>query len=244
MVDINVQFTTIIAPTPASAMVDSESLAATHPYQHRGFDVLRHGGTVRGAPSDAARPIIPSKTRETKPVDSVRSTQFSSTDTFNAPIAFTQNSALMEISEQIDFISRSYAKPARQEPSAVARRILRQHFLKDIVRYLQRLEQQAQRPESADYANKLFHAMRAVRDRLMTDPFSAVVIALHDALAFQNGWARYDAQQYNKAREILVRFGNQDLHEEKALKAIAALEEVGFDTTPFFTTPNEDLASA
>ncbi len=127
MVDINVQFTTIIAPTPASAMVDSESLAAAHPYQHRGFDVLRHGGTVRGAPSDAARPIIPSKTRETKHVDSFRSTQFSisPTDIFNAPTAFTENSALMEIGEQIDFISSRYAKPARQELGATARRILR-----------------------------------------------------------------------------------------------------------------------
>jgi hypothetical protein len=85
--------------------------------------------------------------------------------------------------------------------------------------------------------------MRLFRDRLQTDPFSAVVLALYDALAFDNNWIRYTAQQYTKAVQVLVRFGNQELNENKALKAVAALEEIGFDTTPFSLPDDEPIVA-
>lgn len=125
----------------------------------------------------------------------------------------------------------------------LAQRIFRTHFLTDILGQLSNLQKFARSEQAPNYAARLFQAMRLFRDRLPTDPFSAVVLALHDALAFDNNWIRYTGQQYAKAAEILIRFGNQDLNENKALKAIAVLEDIGFDTTPF-SLPDEDSAPA
>jgi hypothetical protein len=122
-------------------------------------------------------------------------------------------------------------------------RILRKHFLTEILAPLSKLQMFARSELAATYANELFKLIRTVRDRLPTDPFSAILIALHDALAFENNWIRYTAEQFGKARELLIRFANQDLHEQKALKAIALLEDIGFDTTPFYA-PEEPNAAA
>jgi hypothetical protein len=239
MVDINQGFTAI-APAPASEMDELESIGATNPYYRR-FEVVPYRGTGRRAPQPDADPSIQSRNKTKRPF---RSRSVSSGDPSNPSLTYAEHDAPMASGPQVDFFFNRYVTPPlRQDLDAVAVRILRKHFLGEIVRNLEHLEQQAQQAQSADYANKLFRTMRTVRDRLMTDPFSAIVLALHDALAFENNWTRYTAQQYSKAREILVRFGNQDIHEDKALKAIAALEDVGFDTTPF-TTSDEDLATA
>ncbi len=147
---------------------------------------------------------------------------------------------------QIEFFSDQGAGIAHRVSSVeqatippLAQRIFRTHFLTDILGQLSNLKKFAGSEQAPNYAARLFPAMRLFRDRLPTDPFSAVILALHDALAFDNNWIRYTAQQYAKAAEILIRFGNQDLNENKALKAVAVLEDIGFDTTPF-SLPDED----
>ncbi len=144
------------------------------------------------------------------------------------------------VTSQVEFLSdQDFAVRQRftsVQPSTLAplvKRILRKHFLDEVLIQLSNLAKFARSELAANYANRLFRSMRLVRDRLPEDPFSAVILALHDALAFENNWVRYTSEQYARAREILIRFGNQDLHEDKALKAVAALEDIGFDTTPF-----------
>jgi hypothetical protein len=153
------------------------------------------------------------------------------------------------VSPQVEFVSdQEFFIPNR--PTSVAgstigpleQRIFRTHFLTDILSQLSNLTKFARSEQAPNYAARLFLAMRVFADHLPTDPFSAVVFALHDALAFDNNWIRYRAEQYSKAGAILVRFANQDLDENKALKAVAALEDVGFDTTPF-TLPDDDRIS-
>jgi len=122
-------------------------------------------------------------------------------------------------------------KPVSADPVAV--RILRVHFLKDVLDALASLTKQAATPRAADYANSLFKAMRVIRDTLPSDPFSAIIIALHDSLAYKNRWAEYTGQQYQQASDILLKYANQDLKPDRALKAVLVLEEIGFNTTPF-----------
>ena len=115
----------------------------------------------------------------------------------------------------------------------LTRRIFRVHFLQEALDALDSLSKHAKTQRAADYANVLFKAMRVIRDTLRHDPFSPVIIALHDALAYKNRWAEYTTAQYQQARDVLVKYGNQDLPANKALKAISSLETIGFDTTPF-----------
>jgi hypothetical protein len=154
------------------------------------------------------------------------------------------------VSAQVEFLSDQEIfipnRPTSVDKSTIgplAQRIFRAHFLTDILSELSNLAKFARSEQAPNYAVRLFRAMRFFTDRLPTDPFSAIVFALHDALAFDNNWIRYTAEQYLEAGKILVRFGNQDLNENKALKAIAALEDVGFDTTPF-SLPDDDASSA
>jgi len=116
---------------------------------------------------------------------------------------------------------------------SLPQRILRAHFLTDVISAIDNLSKHAGNQTAADYANAVFKAMRVFRDTLPQDPFTAIIAALHDALAYKNQWADYAAPQYQQARDILVKYGNQDLSPGKALKAVSAIEDIGFDTTPF-----------
>jgi hypothetical protein len=174
----------------------------------------------------------------------------SATEITSLPTPSRTRSLPSSVTAQLQFLSdQQFSIPNRYasiETSAVAplaQRILRTHFLTDILAQLSNLATFARSEQAPNYAGRLFRAMRLFRDHLPTDPFSAVVLALYDALAFDNNWIRYTAQQYAKAREILRRFGNQDLNENKALKAVAALEDIGFDTTPF-SIPDDDPVDA
>jgi hypothetical protein len=125
------------------------------------------------------------------------------------------------------------SQPRPAERTSLSQRILRAHFLTDVVSAIDGLAKHARTQTAADYANTLFKTMRAFRDMLSHDPFTAIVVGLHDALAYKNRWADFTAEQYTKARDLLVKYGNQDLTPEKALKALASIEAIGFDTTPF-----------
>jgi hypothetical protein len=76
-----------------------------------------------------------------------------------------------------------------------------------------------------------------MRDVTPLDPFVEVLMALHDALAFENRWAEYSATQYEGARKIIRKLVlPKRLSDEKAEKAMMELERLGFDTTPFPAT--------
>lgn len=136
--------------------------------------------------------------------------------------------------DQRELFSRSIPLPrlpVKLEPEAL--RILRKHFVEQIIRDLRRIEHYTGAPNAADYAASLFRTMRQVRDQAPSDPFVAVVLALHDSLAYKNRWGDYTANQYEQACAILAKFANQELFPEKVEKAVMELEAAGFDTTPF-----------
>jgi hypothetical protein len=61
-----------------------------------------------------------------------------------------------------------------------------------------------------------------------------VTMALYDAMAFQNQWLNYTAEQYEGAHRVLRKLaGRAQLRNNNIENAIMDLEDLGFDTTPF-----------
>ena len=138
--------------------------------------------------------------------------------------------------EQASSWSRS-----RVEVGADAELIMRAHLAREILADLRQIQQYCGQPLAAAYSGALLTAMRAMRDLAPTDPYLEVVMALHDALAFDNNWVSYTPDQYESAYQVLATLARaRRVDEEKAEKAIAQLEKLGFDSTPFHADADFD----
>lgn len=127
------------------------------------------------------------------------------------------------------------AKPASYEsyPDIEAQPIFRAHFTDIILADLNKLKHDCGQPDAAVPANNILHTIRSYRDESPYDPFLDILIALHDAMQFENRWIEYDAAQYEGAYKILKEYANKNLDDSKVSKAIIQLEELGFETLPF-----------
>lgn len=122
-----------------------------------------------------------------------------------------------------------------------ATRILRAHFVESILDDLVQIQRHCGSTGATVYADSLLHNMRTMADLSPRDPFLDIVMALHDAMAFENTWAECTPTQYEGAHHLLKRLVNdKNTTEEKIEKGIIELEELGFDTTPF-TVDNGSL---
>jgi hypothetical protein len=106
---------------------------------------------------------------------------------------------------------------------------------------LEKIQPYCGEPIAAIYADNLLRTMQALRDQFPDEPLTEVAMALHDAIAFQNRWIDYTANQYKGARNILTTLLNSQLHNENVEQAILALEGLGFDTLPFGVELNFDI---
>ncbi|NER24096.1 MAG: hypothetical protein F6J96_26010 [Symploca sp. SIO1C2] len=88
-------------------------------------------------------------------------------------------------------------------------------------------------PIAAIYVDNLLRTMQTLRDRLPSEPYTEVFMALHDAMAASNRWLDYKPHQYQGVHDVMITFINSQLTNEDVEKAILALEELGFDTLPF-----------
>lgn len=115
-----------------------------------------------------------------------------------------------------------------------ALRLVRATFLEQILRGLKSIQQHCGTPSAAMHARIVMRAMRDFDSASLLDPILEVVMALHDAMAFQNAWLSFSSAQYEEAARIL-KFASQEkrLSDKKVYGAIGLLEEAGFDTTPF-----------
>ena len=104
------------------------------------------------------------------------------------------------------------------------------HILED----LQKLSTYSGEPMAAVYADNLLREMHLLRDKYMDNPLTEVVIALHDALFFQNRWIDYTAYQYLQAYNLLSSLAYQEtINNSSVEEAILALENNGFNILPF-----------
>jgi hypothetical protein len=107
---------------------------------------------------------------------------------------------------------------------------------------LQKLASNSGEPIAAVYADNLLRTMRTMRDKLPFDPYTFVVMALHDALFFQNRWIDYNASQYKGVCDLLTSLVNQEIINNSSVEdSILILENLGFDTLPFGVTLDESL---
>jgi hypothetical protein len=84
------------------------------------------------------------------------------------------------------------------------------------------------------YADNILRSIRAMRDLASYDPYVEVALALYDAMAFQNQWLNYTAEQYEGAHRVLRKLaGRSQLRNNDTENSILDLEDLGFATTPF-----------
>ena len=104
------------------------------------------------------------------------------------------------------------------------------HILED----LKKLSTCSGEPMAAVYADNLLRQMHLLRDKYIDNPITEVVIALHDALFFQNRWIDYTANQYLQAYNLLSSLAHEEtINNSSVEEAILALENDGFNTLPF-----------
>ncbi|SRR6266498_967087 len=128
--------------------------------------------------------------------------------------------------------SRGNLAETTSEPMDVFRSYFGRQILADIVQ----LQKHTGEPTAAIYADSILKNIRRFRDRAPLEPFLEVLMALHDAMAFENRWIRYDATQYEGALKLLKSYVNQKLDNSKSSKAIVKLSQLGFETIPFGVT--------
>ncbi|MDF5716852.1 MAG: hypothetical protein PUP93_24035 [Rhizonema sp. NSF051] len=117
--------------------------------------------------------------------------------------------------------------PSVQEISVV-------EITKAILVDLQKLSSYSGEPIAAVYADNLIRTMRTMRDKCTTDPYTEVVMALYDALAYSNRWIDCNASQYQGAYDLLASLVNQvSITNLEVEDSIFTLENLGFNTLPF-----------
>jgi hypothetical protein len=105
---------------------------------------------------------------------------------------------------------------------------------KSLLPDLEELSRCAGEPYSAAFIDSILQKMRDMVDKCMGDPFTEVVVALHDALAHQNLWLDYTGEQYQGAYNLFLSLVNQgEIDNTEVENAIISLENLGFNTLPF-----------
>ena len=106
---------------------------------------------------------------------------------------------------------------------------------------LEQLSKCAEEPVAAVFADSLLRKMRSLHDVYMYNPYTEVVMALHDALAHQNRWINYTSKQYEGAYKLFLALVNQNtINNSDVENAIISLEHLGFNTLPFGTILEDD----
>ncbi|MBW4508152.1 MAG: hypothetical protein KME64_16800 [Scytonematopsis contorta HA4267-MV1] len=107
---------------------------------------------------------------------------------------------------------------------------------------LEELSRCAGEPSSAVFADSILRKMREMVDKCMGDPYTEVVVALHDALAHQNLWLDYTGEQYQGAYNLFLSLVNQETIDNTIVEnSIIALANLGFNTLPFSVEDVERL---
>ena len=130
----------------------------------------------------------------------------------------------------------SAANAVRLSMSEDVQRIARSPFAKVIIENLSWLRdnQMPGLPDASPKINRLFSLIQDYVERRIADPFSSYLNALFDGLCSGNRWVDLTSNQYGQIAEITQKLARQTLTDyNKVDKAIAQLEAVGVDTTPY-----------
>ncbi len=132
-----------------------------------------------------------------------------------------------------------HKKPIRQVSEDYLQ-IIRAHFTKLILQSIRNVQPYAGTPNASVYVHKILHTIRDFEDKSPDDPILEVLFAFYDALAYQHQWTTYTSTQFEKAEEILNQITKESIKSKDIEKAVAALDNVGFDTIPFQFSLEDD----
>lgn len=152
-------------------------------------------------------------------------------DVQNADVVATAQKVVLESTFQ-------QGEKPKKEQELVAQMILRTHFGRKILEALKNIQDCAKTPRASSYALSIIKNARALFEHSYEDSFTTVVMCLHDALAFGDGWSLYSAEEYKEAELILKKAcSDQNLTSKKSEKALIGLSDAGFD---IFASDSED----
>jgi hypothetical protein len=98
---------------------------------------------------------------------------------------------------------------------------------------LQRIHRDTDEPPSPIYADSLLRNLQIMAQQLPNDPYSILIQALHDAMAYQNNWIYYQHEQYLAAKDLLTELlPLEDLTSAIIGQALHRLKQIGFNIMP------------
>ncbi|MEQ8975253.1 MAG: hypothetical protein RIE73_33320 [Coleofasciculus sp. C1-SOL-03] len=106
---------------------------------------------------------------------------------------------------------------------------------------LQKIQPYCGTPIAAVYADSLLRTLRTIRDQFPFEPLTEILMAFYDAIAFENRWIDYQANQYKEVGDLLTTLVNSQLSNEEVEQTILSLEDLGFDTLPFGVEFNSSI---
>jgi hypothetical protein len=113
---------------------------------------------------------------------------------------------------------------------------------KSLLSDLKQLSRCAGEPVAAVFADSLLRRMRSLHDIYMDDPYTEIVMALHDALAHSNHWIEYTGGQYQDAYNLFSSLVEREkITNAEVENSIITLEQIGFDTLPFGVQIEDDF---
>ncbi len=114
---------------------------------------------------------------------------------------------------------------------------IRQHFVKGILKDLEKIQPHCGEMSAVTYINNLFHKMLDMRDTIPFDLYVDIVMTFYNALAYKNKWIDYKAEQYKGVSQLLENLlPKKHINRGDLIKAFRKLEELGFNTFPFTST--------
>lgn len=117
---------------------------------------------------------------------------------------------------------------------------LRKAYLQQISNHVKSISQFIEDSAVNLYISRLFRTLLEFQESSPDDPFLIITSTLYNALATDNKWIHYSADQYAGIIDIINKANNTKLTEKKIFDAISCLENVGFDTNPFSIDLGDD----
>lgn len=121
-------------------------------------------------------------------------------------------------------------------------RLVRNPFAKTILSELEWISRN-QEPGTPTSAPRIARILRVIRDytlRYHDDPFASFLNALYDGLAAENSWIRIPREDYRAIEAITRKLASISISDFRLVdKAIATLEGLGLDTTPYVLEDEE-----
>jgi hypothetical protein len=106
---------------------------------------------------------------------------------------------------------------------------LRRPFTEKVLLDLQRIQWFRDGLPSAAYAGHLMKTIKAMFQQIPAEPLTEVLMALHDAMAYQNHWIQYTAEQYQDAAVLIKDLNDRpQLNHEDTTQALQVLATLGF----------------